>query len=147
MLKNSFFTLSSPKLFVNPNQLPIQCLLLFVIVSQTEVFYYFGCLLFDFKKIIYELNLGEICYSEGEEQKEIQMGLSEVCQGETTFVKVRGKCFFFKLQIYSNFFLKDPSAQVDFGKKSVSNLCSFLNISIIYRVLSFLSSFLFFLIS
>ena len=58
---------------------------------------------------------GEVCYDPGEEQKEIQMGLSAVCEGETTFVK-------------------DPSAQVSFGTNSVSEGCSFLNISIIYRV-------------
>ena len=70
---------------------------------------------------------GETCYDAGEEQKEIQMGLSEVCEGQVTFVK-------------------DPSAQVTFGNNSVSDECSFLNISIIYRVCLLLPPFFFFLL-
>ena len=34
---------------------------------------------------------GEECYETGEQQKELIMGLSEVCEGETNFVKVKIK--------------------------------------------------------
>ena len=43
-------------------------------------------------------------------------------------------CYFFLSFSHYYFFLQDPSAQVQFGKESVSGGCSFLNISIIYRV-------------
>ena len=39
---------------------------------------------------------GEICYQPGEQQKEIQMGLSQVCAGETRFVKVNLYFFYLK---------------------------------------------------
>mmetsp|Transcript_30414 Transcript_30414/g.47226 ORF Transcript_30414/g.47226 Transcript_30414/m.47226 type:complete len:540 (+) Transcript_30414:1054-2673(+) len=57
---------------------------------------------------------GTVCYDPGEEQKEVEMGLNEVCEGETAFVKT-------------------PSAQVNFGTNSVSSGCSRLSVAIIYR--------------
>ena len=124
--KNNFYTPFSHKLSVNLSQSPTLYLLLSVIVLRMEV----SSFLLPFLFPLFPLPLnavfcallffvfffsGEECYDAGELQKVIQMGLSEVCQGEETFVK-------------------DPSAQVDFDKDSVSEGCSFLNISIIYRV-------------
>ena len=40
---------------------------------------------------------GEHCYVAGEQEKEILMGFSEVCEGESSFVKVSFSFFFFFL--------------------------------------------------
>ena len=44
------------------------------------------------------------CYNFESEQKELQMGLSEVCEGQMTFVKVRFFQFIIFLICFSDFF-------------------------------------------
>ena len=107
MLKKSFCIPFNHKLSVSLSQLITLFLPLSVIVLLMEVLFLSPFLpsslslpsFFPLYFLIIIKIIGERCYESGEEQKVVQMGLSEVCEGEITFVKV-------KLYIFSFYFFQ-----------------------------------------